>query len=1296
VRLGSAASGWVIGLALAAALPLTSTAAQTPQPATAPASPWPDLAASPPDIRAMTREEQIGAGGGSALVGSIAYQSVADGWEKLLKLHIASYGPDHPRTAFIRVRLAEAWIDLRRYADAERELLAAEAAIRARTEPGHPLRLFALSPHSLLLGRQQRVAEQIALAQTVLTELAATAKREPGRLLPVENWQGLIAARQGDYAAAERHYRAWVDRVAAQPGAGLAERGPAADGLANHLIDMGRAGEAAALLAPLIAEAGQDEKANAALLGSLQETAGRAAEDQVQFLRSEKALLKARELRKDDELLNPKRASATRIAARLTRQRRLEGRFDAPFAAFEGPDSFTMGFRRERLPKIADGIDALVVEATADVDEAGPLWSGETLPQRRDVLAWYEQRFGADHPQTARARRALAAAELDMGRPWSAEAEVQRALAAQRAAIPGANDEVGRTLLLLGRVYLAQGRRAEALAAFSESLRQFDRPQSASGYWTREALMAVARTGDLLRDTRRSAESWKRIDTLPAPAADELGMPVLRQMLALMQGLVAHLAAGKQCLPAPQRAQFATMLRQLKPMMAASPGVVDTGFYTLAEAEACAGAFDAAAAAITEASASAFSMIDDASPRAAEATAIRQARLVRAFMADDKRMASNHIETVKVSPGVVGKTAFQSAADIGWSLANAETIARNLLTGAMTRGADLDAIRARSQMEEGGRSIFDQVFTTRLDFDWRVHELQDGPGPVIEERTGGLRIGYAIAAAQDLERAGAAQVLAQASARLASGNDAIGALLRRREQLSTEQRRLAAEIAQATIAGPAATPTVPLATLRGQSDTLLRELSAIDAQLQKDYPDYFALTRPQSFSLAQIQAKLADGEALLLVRPNGDDVHVFVVTKERMAWNRLTGAAPEIAGLVATLRCDIDKATCGKAAGGTRGASRGPTLLRSGEAADDAQRAAWQAPAFDRTKAWRLHQLLLEPIAKVFEPQQPWEKPVTRLYTVVSGPLSALPLGTLVTAKPADDGQSTKGATLLDTPWLADRFTMIGLPSVSSLGLKPPPAGTAGAAVVGYGDPILGVEQSQEEKLASFLGFVTRADDRMRARPNALRALDNLPGTRAELEAVSALFDQGKAMVRLQGEATEAAVKRDTALSGARVVIFSTHGLLPGEVLDNVEPGLVLTPPATASDLDDGLLTASEAATLSLDADLLVLSACNTATTDGTPGAESLSSLARAFLYAGTRGIYASHWRVSDTVTSRLMLIALQLRRDGRSRAEALSAAMHAIRTGKMPDGSAIPQWTPDWAHPAAWAPFVIISGSDG
>ncbi len=70
-------------------------------------------------------------------------------------------------------------------------------------------------------------------------------------------------------------------------------------------------------------------------------------------------------------------------------------------------------------------------------------------------------------------------------------------------------------------------------------------------------------------------------------------------------------------------------------------------------------------------------------------------------------------------------------------------------------------------------------------------------------------------------------------------------------------------------------------------------------------------------------------------------------------------------------------------------------------------------------------------------------------------------------------------------------------------------------------------------------------------------------------------------------------------------------------------------------------MTASEVAQLKLDADWVILSACNTAAADGTPGAEGLSGLAKAFFYAGSRALLVSHWLVvSDAavaITTRML-----------------------------------------------------------
>ena len=51
------------------------------------------------------------------------------------------------------------------------------------------------------------------------------------------------------------------------------------------------------------------------------------------------------------------------------------------------------------------------------------------------------------------------------------------------------------------------------------------------------------------------------------------------------------------------------------------------------------------------------------------------------------------------------------------------------------------------------------------------------------------------------------------------------------------------------------------------------------------------------------------------------------------------------------------------------------------------------------------------------------------------------------------------------------------------------------------------------------------------------------------------------------------------------MVHFATHGVLAGQLTSGAEPGLILTPPDTATEADDGCLSASEIAAIKLDAD---------------------------------------------------------------------------------------------------------------
>lgn len=117
-------------------------------------------------------------------------------------------------------------------------------------------------------------------------------------------------------------------------------------------------------------------------------------------------------------------------------------------------------------------------------------------------------------------------------------------------------------------------------------------------------------------------------------------------------------------------------------------------------------------------------------------------------------------------------------------------------------------------------------------------------------------------------------------------------------------------------------------------------------------------------------------------------------------------------------------------------------------------------------------------------------------------------------------------------------------------------------------------------------------------------------------------------------------------------------------------------------DSEDGRLEAGEIARLQLNADLVVLSACETALGAGyfnpLPPGDDFVGLTRAFLQAGSRSVLASHWRVEDRATARL-IGEFYRRRTGGGNAEALAQAQREMLA------------SPEFAHPFYWAAFALI-----
>ena len=150
------------------------------------------------------------------------------------------------------------------------------------------------------------------------------------------------------------------------------------------------------------------------------------------------------------------------------------------------------------------------------------------------------------------------------------------------------------------------------------------------------------------------------------------------------------------------------------------------------------------------------------------------------------------------------------------------------------------------------------------------------------------------------------------------------------------------------------------------------------------------------------------------------------------------------------------------------------------------------------------------------------------------------------------------------------------------------------------------------------------------------------------------------------------------------IIAFATHGLMANEIRGVDEPSLVLRIPAGSTPSEDGLLTSGEISQLKLDADLVILSACNTAASDGTPGADGFSGLAKSFFYAGARSLLVSHWPVASNAAVEITTnIFNEIKNNpDLGKAEALRLSRLKLISDKN---------NPEYAHPYFWAPFVVV-----
>ncbi|MEM9732395.1 MAG: CHAT domain-containing protein [Pseudomonadota bacterium] len=535
----------------------------------------------------------------------------------------------------------------------------------------------------------------------------------------------------------------------------------------------------------------------------------------------------------------------------------------------------------------------------------------------------------------------------------------------------------------------------------------------------------------------------------------------------------------------------------------------------------------------------------------------------------------------------------------------------------------------------------------------------------------------AFVTAQRADTSVAGDALQKALARLAAKTPLLSALVRLQQDEEENIARLREAFFAAT-EGTGVDAEAEVERLEEQLEQAKARLVALGERLALDFPAYADLVANRPLTREDVQQFLKPGEALVLIITDIDESYLWAIGPQQATWHRAGLGTNALAQRVKTLRQSL--ALPGSAASFERGA----------DAMDDEGEAPAAARQFDRALAHELYKELLAPLAPVLDK-------ANHVIMVRSGPLASLPFAMLVTDPPPANSKWSD-VLLEETPWLIRKQALSTLPVITSLRIMRQGSGSVGVAArepfIGFGDPLLGsvLAEARKGEENVQVAQVTEGEQAVYTRGvfdniMAVADLAPLPNTRRELLALAEVTGAAQDRLFMGAEASEAQVKA-TDFSRARIIAFATHGLLAGGIAGLEEPALVFTPPEEPTALDDGLLTANEAAALNLSADLVILSACDTAGSDGTPGAEGLTGLARSFLYAGAKALLVSHWPVDDYAASALTTRLIERMNAGGAsntlggRAAALRHSILAL----MEDPKARNR-----AHPRIWAPFVVV-----
>lgn len=537
----------------------------------------------------------------------------------------------------------------------------------------------------------------------------------------------------------------------------------------------------------------------------------------------------------------------------------------------------------------------------------------------------------------------------------------------------------------------------------------------------------------------------------------------------------------------------------------------------------------------------------------------------------------------------------------------------------------------------------------------------------------------------DVARGSAVQRALAESAARATPNDPALADLARREQDAQQRYGTLSDLLNRLLSAPPERqlPKV-IADLRRDIETLRVERDKLKIELDKRFPEYADLIAPKPTTLGQVQAALNGDEALISIYVGSERSYVWAVPKTgNPAFAELPLSDVEMAERVRYLRESLDV---------------GEVPLES-------------IPRFDLGKSYDLYRQLLQPVEKGWQSAR-------NLIVVPHKALGQLPFAVLATAPVTSVPVRSNEPAYTEyrtAPWLIRRAAVMQLPSVSTLlALRRMPAAKPGRTeFIGFGDPLFSTAMvsapidgdstrrrmrnlSIDSVATKTTGIVPEARVEMPnvsvANSAGLGQLARLPDTADEITSIARVLNADLAKDVFLGRAASEVNVKSGQLANRRIVMFATHGLVPGDLNGLMQPALALSAPeVTGNANEDGLLTMEEVLALKLNADWVVLSACNTASGNGA-GSEAVSGLGKAFFFAGARALLVSNWPV-ETVSAKLLTTRLfehQIANPSATRAEALRATMLDLMDRSLPT-EMVGTKGYSYAHPMFWAPFSLV-----